>query len=83
MAKVKKLDPGIKDEITKTLKEKGLDVGEEAAVMVVKAMFALMILLIPKVSAGLGVIVAPIVAIVEPQVLAMLDKIDGEDDEGR
>lgn len=78
-----KISDELKDEINETLSSAGMDVAEEAAVMVVEAAFALMALLIPKVSNGLGAIIVPMIAIVKPRVLEMLDKIDGEDDEGR
>lgn len=71
-----------KKEIVKVLKEEGLDIGEEAAVAAVRATFKLLGILLPKVSNGLGAIAAPLLLYAQPLILDMLDKIDGEDDEG-
>lgn len=78
-----KLSDELKKEVLEIMKGKGLDVAEDAAVMAVEAAFALMIALVPKVSNGLGGIIVPIIAIIKPKILAILDEIDGEDDEGR
>lgn len=77
-----KISDGLKNEILATLKDKGLDVAEDAAVMATRAAFALMALLVPKVSKGLGSIIGPLIMIVEPKILELLDAIDGEDDPG-
>lgn len=69
-----------KKEITDILKAEGLDLAEDMAVQAVRVAFRIMIAVVPKVSNGLGAIIGPLVQIVEPQVLALLDKIDGEDD---
>lgn len=68
-----------KKEIIDVLKSEGLHVGEEAAVMAVKAAMKIMALIVPKVSTGLGAMIIPVLAYIEPLILAQLDKIDGED----
>lgn len=78
-----KISDELKKEIAKIFKTKGLDVAEDAAVMAVEAAFGLLILLVPKVSNGLGGIIVPIIQIIKPKIMALLDTIDGEDDPGR
>ncbi len=72
----------LQEDILEILKTEGLDEAEALAVSLVKAAFRLVVLLVPQVSKGLGAIIGPMVALVEPQVLGLLDGIDGEDDEG-
>jgi hypothetical protein len=72
----------LKQEIIDILIKEGLDEAEALAVAAVRAAFRLIVLLVPKVSNGLGVIIGPMIALVEPKVLALLDHIDGEDDQG-
>jgi hypothetical protein len=78
-----KLSDELKKEINEIARNKGLNVAEDASVLLVEAAFALLATLVPKVSFGLGGIIIPIIAIVKPKILEMLDEIDGEDDEGR
>jgi hypothetical protein len=77
------MDKGVKEEIVTTAKLYGLDIAEEGAVMLVEAAFALMILLAPKVSKGLGALLPGLIDYIRPYIMAMLDKIDGTDDPGR
>ena len=70
-----------KKEITNILKEEGLDVAEDAAVMAVKAAMKIIALLVPKVSNGLGALILPMLTYVEPLILEQIDKIDGKDSE--
>lgn len=71
-----------KEEIVTVLKDEGLDVGEDMAVSAVRAAFRLLLLIVPRFSVGLAAIMPALVNIIEPQVLAALDHIDGEDDPG-
>lgn len=71
-----------KSEVMGVLKSEGLDVAEDMAVNAVKAAFKILILLAPKVSQTAGAIIAPMLAVLEPRILELLDKIDGEDDPG-
>lgn len=71
-----------KSEVMGVLKSEGLDVAEDMAVQAVKAAFKILILLAPKVSQTAGAIIAPMLAVLEPRILALLDGIDGEDDPG-
>ena len=65
------------------LKEKGLDVAEEALAATVKSSFDLLEVITPIFSAGLGAVVPSIRNVIEKPILAAVDKIDGQDDEGR
>lgn len=72
----------LKDEILKIVQEQGFGLAteaEEAAVKSVKFAFELIRLLVPKVSVGLGRIIGPMTYLVEPEILKMLDSIDGKD----
>jgi hypothetical protein len=71
-----------KTEITDLLKDNGLDLAEDMAVTAVKSAFKILLVIVPKVSTGLGAIIGPMIELIEPKVLAMLDAIDGKDDEG-
>lgn len=66
-------------EITEILKKEGLDIAEEEAVRVVNAAFEIMVLILPKVSETAGVIIGPMIMVLKPRILALLDKIDGQD----
>lgn len=74
------MDDALKKDILATLKTEGLDVAEDMAVVSVKAAFALIKLIVPKFSTGLGVVIGPMVDLIEPQVLKLIDTIDGVDD---
>jgi len=69
-----------KSEVMGVLKSEGLDVAEDMAVNAVRAAFKILIMLAPKVSQTAGAIIAPMLAVLEPRILELLDKIDGEDD---
>ncbi len=69
----------ISSEVIEIFKEQGLTVSEELAVNAVRAVFKVLMVTIPKVSVGLGIIIGPIIDRYEPMILAMLDKIDGKD----
>lgn len=71
-----------KTEVVTVLKSEGLDVAEDMAVKAVRAAFKILILLAPKVSQTAGAIIGPLLAVLEPRILELLDKIDGEDDPG-
>ena len=69
--------------IVEELKKEGMDVAEEAAVLAVKALFKVA----PKAAAmtenKYDDLLVPVIAVLEPKIMEMLDGIDGEDDEGR
>lgn len=67
-------------EVIAVLKSEGMDIAEDMAVQAVKSAFKILILLAPKVSQTAGAIIAPMLAVLEPRILELLDKIDGEDD---
>lgn len=74
------MDEKTKKEILETLKVEGLDIAEDLAVVAVRSAFALIKLLVPKISSTGGAMASAMLAIVEPKILELLDKIDGEDD---
>lgn len=57
----------------------GLEVAEDVAYQLVKAAFEIVRLLVPKVSLTFGAMIGPMTRIVEPKILALIDKIDGKD----
>lgn len=73
------MDKKTEKEVLDILKNQGLDIAEATAVQAVKAAFSLMLLLVPKISKGLGQIIIPLVMYAEAEVLALVDKIDGQD----
>jgi len=71
----------LKDEIMAVMQDQGFGLSteaEQAAVKSVKFAFELIRILVPKVSKGLGGIIAPLTYIVEPEVMKLLDSIDGQ-----
>lgn len=77
------MNEDLKKEIIAICKAEGMDVAEEAAVMAVNTAFSILQIVVPKVSVGAGAIVVPMIEVVKPKVMELLDKIDGEDDPGR
>lgn len=69
-----------KTEVIEVLKTEGLDVAEDMAVTAVKSAVALLKVLIPKLSTGFGMAFNFFIDAYLPEILKMLDKIDGEDD---
>lgn len=67
-------------EIIEILKEDGLDLAEDMAVNAVKGAFRLIKAMLPKVNPIVAVIVTPLLDQLEPVLLGLVDKIDGEDD---
>jgi hypothetical protein len=76
-------EKSLKDEIIEILKAEGLDIGEEAAVVASKVAFKVIKLSVTKANPAIGAVVCPIIDMIEPKVMAELDKIDGKDDPGR
>lgn len=67
-------------EIIEILKEDGLDLAEDMAVNAVKGAFRLIKAMLPKVNPVVAMIVTPLLDQLEPILLGLVDKIDGEDD---
>lgn len=76
------MDKELKNELLEIAKADGLDIAEETLVALTRVVFKIIKVAVPKVSKGLGSIIVPLVDAVEPKVLALIDKIDGEDDAG-
>lgn len=69
-----------KQEIVTVLKDEGLVVAEDVAVSAVKAAVALLKVLIPKISTGFGMAFVFFIDAYLPELLKLVDKIDGVDD---
>lgn len=68
-----------KEEILDLCKEKGIEIAEETAVSTVRKAFDIIEALAPRVSIGVGAMIPALRSIIEPPILAVLDKIDGKD----
>ncbi|MCK5884213.1 MAG: hypothetical protein KAG61_11025 [Bacteriovoracaceae bacterium] len=68
-----------KGDILAVVKEAGIELAEETAVATVRQAFDIIEVLAPKISLGLGAMVPAMRRIIEPPILALLDKIDGQD----
>lgn len=68
-----------KKKIIQILKDEGLPVAEESAVVAVKAFFKLLKILLPRISTGYGMIAEPFCNYAEQKVLELVDEIDGID----
>jgi hypothetical protein len=68
----------IKKLIVEELKKEGMDIAEDAAISAVKAIFKVL----PKVALAtenkFDDLLIPVLGVVEPKILELLDKIDGE-----
>lgn len=69
-------------EIVTILKTEGLDIAEDMAVQAIKGAFKLIGEMLPKVHPMLSLVVSPMLNELQPMLLAIIDKIDGEDDPG-
>lgn len=69
-----------KELIISELKGLGLDVAEDALMSTVTNAFDVIEVVVNKFSAGAGIIVKSIRGIVEPPLLSLIDKLDGEKD---
>jgi len=69
-----------KNIVLEELKKEGLDIAEDALAGVVKALFRAIPRILP---VSVAAVVAAVLISVEPTVLALVDKLDGQDDEGR
>jgi len=68
----------VKDKVLNILKDEGLDLAEDAAEKVVKAGFKIGKLLISESENKVDDLLLPLFDLVEPRVLELVDKIDGE-----
>lgn len=68
-----------KKEIVKVLKDEGLDIAEDMAVQAVKGAFQLIKSMLPKVNPMMAIVITPMLNTLEPVLLDVIDKIDGED----
>lgn len=73
------MDKNTEKEIIQILKNQGLEVAEDMAVNAVKSAVVLLKMLIPKVSTGFGKAFIFFIDMYLPEILALLDKIDGKD----
>jgi len=66
--------------ISEILKEQGLDIAEDAAVATVKGVFKALPAILAVTENKYDDMLIPVLGLLEPQVIGILDKIDGEDD---
>jgi hypothetical protein len=71
----------IKKELLEKIKEQGLEIGEEAAMAIVKIAFPLLIKLVLQTSNKFDDVLAVLLPVIEPKILEALDKIDGKQDQ--
>lgn len=69
-----------KKEILEILKNEGLDVAEDMAVVAVKSAIAILRVVMPKLSNGFGLAFNLLLDAYEPRILDLLDQIDGKKD---
>lgn len=69
-----------KSEIIDVLKEEGLDLAEDLAVNAVRGAISLIKTMLPKINSMVAILLIPLLDQLEPVLLDMLDKIDGQDD---
>ena len=67
-------------EIVDILKTEGLDLAEDMAVNAVRGAIKLIKEMLPKINSIVAMLLIPLLDQLEPVLLGMLDKIDGEDD---
>ena len=76
-------DKSIKQMLVDELKKEGLDIAEEAAVAAARAIIRVLPMIALKTENKIDDMFVPVLTIMEPKIMEMLDKIDGEDDPGR
>lgn len=72
-----------KEMLVEELKKAGLNVAEDAAVGVAKALFVALPKVFVATENKYDDMLIPVFGVIEPKVLELLDKIDKEDDPGR
>jgi hypothetical protein len=77
---VSAVEASLIDEVKVIAKSEGLDLLEDSAVAITRAAFRIVKVAVPKVNIAVAAIVIPILELIEPKVLSLLDKIDGKDD---
>ena len=74
------MESQVKKEIVELAKKEGLDLVEDMAANAVRTAFAILRALAPRLKGESSLIVLPIIAAIEPILMRLVDKIDGEDD---
>jgi len=69
----------LKKEIVESLKEAGIEIAEDTAVSVVKAIFKLLPVIVLKTENKLDDLAIPMLAVLEGPIMEMLDGIDGKE----
>lgn len=72
------MDEQTKAEISAILKSEGLDLAEENVKVIAKVGIKVLGIVLPKVNPMIAGIVLPILTLVEPKLLALIDEIDGK-----
>jgi hypothetical protein len=68
-----------KAELVEILKKNGLDIAEDAAVMAIKAVFKAIPEIVLATENKFDDLLIPLLGILEPQILTLADKIDGQE----
>ena len=68
-----------KKKLVEILKENGLNIAEEAATTTVKGIFKSIKEIVKATPSKTDDLLIPLIAVIEPPILALIDKIDGED----
>ena len=72
-------EKNLKEEIVELLKGKGLEVAEDAAIGVVKGLFEVLPAIVLKTENKYDDLLIPMLAVLEPKVMELLDGIDGKE----
>ena len=70
----------LKEELLELLKDKGLDIAEEALKDLVEGVFEILPVLVSKTENTYDDLLVPMLGLIKPKILEMIDKIDGEVD---
>ena len=73
------MDDELKKVIVAELKKEGLEIGEDAAISAVKALFKIIPVIALKTETKIDDLVIPVLGVLEAPVMAWLDKIDGRE----
>lgn len=71
----------VKKIIVQELKDAGLDIAEEMAVVAVKGLFAALPKVVAATENKVDDLIVPVLMVIQPKIMELLDKIDGKEDE--
>lgn len=76
-------DHDVKKLVLEELKKEGINLAEDAVAGIVKAVFRAIPKVVLATPNSVDDLLVPVLAVVEPKVLELVDKLDGEDDADR